>query len=400
MTLGGRNLLDGGRAQAAIRGLYDERVRAGLSDWIVENDTPGTVYHLHNWHKALSPSCFAPLRRVAQRLVVSAHDFFLACPNGGYFDFRQRRTCELAPSRRPVSCRELRQAALRPQAVARGAARGARAAVRPRRAARDRSRGSRRNGAALERGGVPRDCIRVLRNPVTPWLQRRVRAERNQSLLYVGRLELDKGVDTLALAAGRTGAKLTVIGEGPLREDILRSRPGADLLGRLPPEAIGEVAARARAVVLPTRVRETFGLVAVEAATSGLPVVSSTSALITGELVAIGAGIDCAPDDPVALARRLESVLGTNFGGGGDEPTGVRGGRRLGALEAEWGASLVDLYSELLDRSIAVAGQRAGPDDRSRDVAPACPPRPGRRIPGRSSRCRRPTPSWSRVRPR
>ena len=73
-VLGGRHILDGPRGTAAVRGLFDPTIQTRLAQWIAVRDTPGTVYHLHNWHKVLSPSVFGALRRVAHRLVISAHD--------------------------------------------------------------------------------------------------------------------------------------------------------------------------------------------------------------------------------------------------------------------------------------------------------------------------------------
>src|SRR6516164_9687873 len=58
VSLGGRQLLEGGLWSGATRGLYDPTTGTALTDWIEAHDTPRTVYHLHNWHKALSPSVF------------------------------------------------------------------------------------------------------------------------------------------------------------------------------------------------------------------------------------------------------------------------------------------------------------------------------------------------------
>ena len=85
VALGGQHIMSGNRAAAALRGLYDASTGTALADWIAAHDTPGTVYHLHNWHKVLSPSVFRALRMVASRLLISAHYYFLVCPNGGYF---------------------------------------------------------------------------------------------------------------------------------------------------------------------------------------------------------------------------------------------------------------------------------------------------------------------------
>lgn len=359
VALGGRHLLEGGRAQAAVRGLHDGQVRAHLAEWIAANDTPRTIYHLHNWHKVLSPSCFAPLRQVADRLVVSTHDFFLSCPNGGYFDFRRRAVCDLVPLSTGcllANC-DKRHYGHKAWRVARHLAREALFDFRREPA----TVLAVHEGMAplLARRRIPAEAIRVLRNPVTPWRDRRIEAERNRALLYVGRLELDKGVDTLALAARRLGARLRIVGDGPLAAELPVLFPGVEMLGRQPPEAVGEIAASARLIVLPTRVRETFGLVALEAAMSGLPVVSSTSALVTDELVAHGIGRCCEPDDPEALAGRLAALLDDDAAVEAMSRRGFAGARALAPTEEQWGAHLVDLYAQTLARAAIDGSPRA-----------------------------------------
>jgi glycosyltransferase involved in cell wall biosynthesis len=378
VALGGRHLLTGGRARAATRGLHDGQVRARLAEWIAANDTPGTVYHLHNWHKVLSPSCFAPLRQVADRLVVSTHDFFLSCPNGGFFDFRRHAVCDLTPLSAGcllANC-DKRHFGHKAWRVARHLTREALFDFRRQPA----TVLAVHEGMAplLGRRGIPADAIRVLRNPVTAWRTQRVEAERNRALLYVGRLELDKGVDTLALAARRLGARLRIVGDGALAAELPGLCPGVELLGRQPPQAIGKIAESARLVVMPTRVRETFGLVALEAAMSGLPVMSSTSALVTDELVALGIGRSCEPDDPEALAGRLAALLDDDAAVEAMSRRGFAEARMLAPTEEQWGALLVDLYAQTLARAAANGLRQAPPTSRvdDRELRPG--PIPGR----------------------
>jgi glycosyltransferase involved in cell wall biosynthesis len=364
-SLQGRHILEGSRAAAAMRGLYSQTTRVLLQRWIDINDTPGTVYHLHNWHKVLSASALVALRQVASRLVISTHDFFLACPNGGYFHFPRNQVCDLTPMGPAcliASC-DKRYYAHKLWRVARHAIRQAVFDLR------DTSATvlAVHEGMVplLERGGIDRQAIRVLRNPVSPWRQSRVPAERNRTVLFVGRLDLDKGIDILVSAARKIAAPLRIIGDGELAAAIRRNHPEAELLGRLSRREIGEAVASARLVVLPTRGRETFGLVALEGAMSGIPVISSQSALITDELVRLGIGIACRPDEE-GLAQQIASLMNNDLAVAAMSRRGFENARALAPTREEWCNELVTIYEDkILDAGQArKSGRRllaAGP---------------------------------------
>jgi glycosyltransferase involved in cell wall biosynthesis len=348
VSLGGRHIIDGPRAVSAVNGLYDRTVCKSLSRWISLNDSPGTVYHLHNWHKFLSPSAFVPLRQVADRLIVSAHDYFLACPNGGYFHFPNQSICNLtpmSPACLAANC-DKRHYGHKLWRVARHVMRQSLFRLRDT----PSTMLAVHEGMLpfLERGGVDRKAIQVLRNPVTPWCSARVIAERNRAVVFVGRLELDKGADTLARATSNIQAPLKVIGDGPLAPAIRRMHPGAELLGRLSHSAVAELAKTARMVVLPTRVCETFGLVALEAAMSGIPVISSSSALITEELVGLGCGLACQADDHIGLSRQIDALLRDDATVASMSRRGFEAARHLAPTEDEWCSSLLQLYESKL----------------------------------------------------
>ena len=224
-------------------------------------------------------------------MFVHAHDMFLACPNGVYMDYRKGVVCSRTPLSLDCAMTNCDKRAyhhklwrLARHAVLRRSFDGAlpwagvfqiHPDMQPR----------------LERGGVPGRLCRTLRNPADPYRTTRIAAEENAGFIYVGRLEADKGVLALAQAARRTGSAVTFIGEGALRAELAARFPEFPVTGWKTRDQIGEIAAGARALVMPSLHSEPFALVLPEAVHSGLPVLVADTALMAPEIVARGLGL-------------------------------------------------------------------------------------------------------------
>jgi len=306
--LGQARLLARGRSNALITGWWNRAALEMVRAFIAAHDTPGTVYHVHGWSQILSPAIFGALRPVRDRLVISAHDYFLVCPNGAYADMTDGSVCTRTPL--GVSCclagcdrrgrvqklwrvgRAMIQRAVMPSGPFPPVL-AIHAGMTP----------------ALLRGGIPASAIHVLPNPVVPWSETRIRAEINQDVLFVGRLEATKGAD-LALAAARVaGVSLRVIGDGAMAAQWRAQYPEMAFDGRQDPAAIAQIACHARLLVMPSRYPEPFGLVAMEALRSGLPVVLPPSALLAPDVLRIGAGVTVDPRDTAAFAAELRRLV-------------------------------------------------------------------------------------------
>jgi glycosyltransferase involved in cell wall biosynthesis len=295
-----------------------------------------------------------PLRAVSNRLIFSAHDFFLACPNGGYFNFTKGSACDLTPMSAqclitPCDKRNMAQKAWRcvrhsvrqqtfDLASSPAKVLTVHEGMRP----------------LLARGGVGEDQIITLRNPVRAWRRERVPAENNRRILFVGRLERDKGIHLLLTAARQLNLEVDVVGSGPDLEALKGIHPGASFFGQCSREQIAAIAGHARFVVVPSLARETFSLVAVEALRSGLPVVSQF-ALIAQEIEARGYGISCAPQVSdissalVFLQERDDAVESMSR-------KAFAGSHELTLTSEEWADRLLDIYGSLLNRSRRVHG--------------------------------------------
>lgn len=308
VALGDDRLLASGALKAMTNGLWNRRAHAMVRDWIARHDSPGTTYQLHGWSQILSPAVFSALAPVRDRLLIAAHDFFLACPNGAY---ALLKTGEVCPHR-PLGLNCLTTGCDRDGPVRKAwrcVRQGiVRAAYRPTTSPPVLAiHGSMRE--FLGRAGIPAENVVTLPNPVEPYTSYRIEAEANRELLFVGRLEETKGADLAAAAAAACGAALTVVGEGPLADRIRAIHPGANLVGRRTPAEIVAFARKARALVMPSRYPEPFGLVAMEAAWSGLPVILAETALISGDLVDADAGIAIDPRDTPAFASAIDTLM-------------------------------------------------------------------------------------------
>ncbi len=66
-------------------------LRATLKDF----DPKNTIVHLHGWSKALSSSVVHECVERSFKVVCTLHDYFVACLNGGFYNFRTNNICYL-----------------------------------------------------------------------------------------------------------------------------------------------------------------------------------------------------------------------------------------------------------------------------------------------------------------
>jgi len=170
----------------------------------------------------------------------------------------------------------------------------------------------------LLRAGYPADRVRVLRCPAP--LPLRGTTERaglpGPRVLYLGRLTPSKGVDWLLSALDRTPSPiaLDIAGTGEDERRLRQIADGLDLGARVvfhgwvsEPET-ADLCAAARAVVVPSLWHEPAGLVAVEAAAYGRPVVASAVGGLPEMVVEGVTGLVVAPGDVDGLAGAIRRL--------------------------------------------------------------------------------------------
>jgi glycosyltransferase involved in cell wall biosynthesis len=175
-------------------------------------------------------------------------------------------------------------------------------------------------------------------------------------VMYVGRMIREKGPDVLLKAAAelnRDDLEIVIVGsqgfdreaelshyERELRELATEARVPVRFLPFAPRPEIPELLRGADIMVVPSRWQEPSALTVGEALATGLPVVASRVGGIPAVLGSAGAIVD--PDDPTALARKIDELA--------DDPQlreSLALGARQRAIHHDWSWSWSILKSVL-----------------------------------------------------
>jgi glycosyltransferase involved in cell wall biosynthesis len=171
--------------------------------------------------------------------------------------------------------------------------------------------------------------------PAPPW---------SWSLLYVGRPDPRKGADVALAALDHLPPQATLTVAGPaVPGDGARVRA----LGRVPQDHLPYVYAAADAVLVPSRVDEPFGLVALEAMGLGRPVVATARG---GAAEYLRDGVNALvvpPDDPEAVAAAVRRLA--------DDPA-LRARLREGGLATAGAYTAEDFYARVEHALTGVVG--------------------------------------------
>jgi len=233
------------------------------------------IAHVHNTWYAMSPAVISTVKHLGVPVVMTLHNYRLVCANGMLF--RDGSPCEDCVGSSPWQ--GVRHSCYRGSTALSVVAVGTRvlhdrlgtyADVDVFVALTDFQRD------VLVRGGLPRDRVVVKPNVVSDPGPRPAPPSRSNTVLYVGRLAEEKGVDVLIDGWTRDappGMELVIAGDGPLRPSLERAATASSIefVGSVAPEGVQELMLTSRALVFPSKVYESFGMVVVEAFAAGLP---------------------------------------------------------------------------------------------------------------------------------
>lgn len=266
------------RLQAVLGSTWNQTAARQMRSLLSTLSPQDTIVHIHGWFRRLSASVLPVIEELGFSAVLTLHDYFAACPNGGFFDYPSQQICHREP--------------LHTRCLVRNCGPGSYAEKlwRVGRTCAQKMAGLPRNIKAfisvsslseeILRPFLPRDAsVFPVSNPIDLEREAPTSVAFNRVFASVGRLIPVKGVLLAAEAARRSGSALRAIGDGDLRPALEENYPEVEITGWKTQAETKALLKQARSLVFSPLWYETLGLVVLEAAALGIPaLVANTSA--------------------------------------------------------------------------------------------------------------------------
>ena len=343
----------------AAQAIWNRRAARALSAELRLCDPRDTLVHVHAFAKALSPSIGLAIRASGLPCLYTMHEFFLVCPNGGFYEYPADSICRRTPMSAAcltTNC-DARSYPRKLLRVARhlGLEHVARLPELFRHVVTISDLQERVIRPLLPEGTV----FHRIDNPISVG-KAPPRSGPPGDVLFVGRISTEKGAPIFAEAARLAGVRPVFVGDGPSAADLKARYPESVMLGWKGPFEVQAMMREARALVFPSIWYEGQPLTVYEALACGCPVIVS-DACAGREAVEDGTnGFWFRSGDPAALAAHLVRLK--------DDALAERLSRA--AYERYWAGPLsVDLHLDRLEQVYARVAHEA--TDRRSFIAPA-----------------------------
>ena len=229
-------------------------------------DKKTTIIHVHGWTKALSSSIFDIAFKMNFKVVLTLHDYFTACPNGGYFNYQKNEICKLKPlSKKCIRCNcDSRNYIFKIYRLIRQFVQNN--IVKLNKRIENVITISEFSEKILKPTLGKNTKITRIYNPIDiDENAEKVDPSKNEYYLYVGRISKEKGVDLFCQAITELGLKGIAVGDGDEKKKLEKQYPNIEFVGWKNKDEVKQYMKGARALIFPSRWYETAGLTVLEA---------------------------------------------------------------------------------------------------------------------------------------
>lgn len=299
---------------AAVQGFWNAKAGRELSRLLAGLNPASTVVNLHSWTHTMSSSILESVRRAGFPLLITAHDYFLACPNGGFYNYVDWKPCKLRECGRDcrrVNC-DKRSFMQKKYRVARfDLQTRILKKMEPKPGVIFLSDFSKK----VLRESIPfeYDSFRV-DNPIDIGTIGRADPsnfnDRSIDCLFVGRVEPEKDCALFCRVTSKIGCRAIVVGDGVQRPALEMEFPKVGFVGKKSPSEVAEYYRNSRVFVFSSSCYEVAPLTIREAQLAGALPVALRGGTAGFDYVRDGVdGLVVPYDDEDALADAVVELL-------------------------------------------------------------------------------------------
>lgn len=266
-------LMDKNKIRGALRGIYNFKSKKELEKILKKLDNTKTIIHYHGWTKTLSSSVFKVAFDLNFKTVLTLHDYFSACPNGGFFNSKKNKICLYKGN-----CKKCVKSNCDSRNYAIKIYRNIRFLIQEKFVKLNQKI---KNVIYISdfswnilKPYFPENInAQKICNPVDIDFEQKVRTiNQNEVYLYVGRISKEKGVPIFCKAITESKLKGVVVGDGPIKNELEKEYKNIEFVGWQTSENVKKYLMNSRALIFPSLWYETMGLTALEALSLGIPV--------------------------------------------------------------------------------------------------------------------------------
>ena len=259
-----------------LNNIYNFKAKKELKKLLKKLKNDETIIHVHGWTKALSSSVFDIAFKMKFKVILTMHDYFTACPNGGFFNYKANEICHLKPmSWKCIKCNcDSRSFSFKLFRIVRQFVQNN--LVKLNNKLENVISISDFSERILKESLNKNTNIYRINNPIEFEKGiKKVDYRNNNYYLYVGRIEKEKGVDIFCEAIDKSKQKGIVVGDGSELERLKEKYPNISFVGWKNSSEVKEYMIGAKALIIPSRWYEGAPLTPLEAMQYGIPVITS-----------------------------------------------------------------------------------------------------------------------------
>ena len=260
-----------GKVKTLFSGVFDHKVYKSFCSFLKSFSPLDTIIHIHGWSHSLSSSILKASNKLHFKRVITLHDYFVACPNGGFLNYKTNQICKLKP---------LSSACIRCNCDKRSYIQKLWRVLRQKKQRKYLSQ--KENFIYLSElsksvimNSYPRAHFFYYPNKISRFNYMSSGTMRGNSFLYMGRLSKEKGINLFCEAIKKGNYEGIVIGDGELKKVLQEKYPNIQFTGWLNNREIEKLLPKIRALIFPSMWYEVSPLVIPEMLSANIPCIVS-----------------------------------------------------------------------------------------------------------------------------